>query len=33
MPVGLVPEGVTVASIDDYNDERGMVELEAILNS
>ena len=30
MPVGLVPKGSTVVSLDDSNDVRGRVELELI---
>ena len=32
MPVVLVPEGETVASLGDSNDVRGKVELEMMLN-
>ena len=32
MYVGMGPEGVTVASLSDYNDVRGKVELEIILD-
>ena len=32
MPIVMVPEGATVASLGDSNDVRGRVELEVIFN-